>query len=345
MAKKIDVSDDNGVTWYTLPGGTGEYTEEADAVTDTIFGNTYESSEVGLISWSVSANAYYKGFAGYFAKVLKPGTSTAATNEATTLVSGKTYQITNASRRVMDRSQTITVYDNGVAVADSDIDSFDYLFGKVTFAASYTVTGPVTITYNYFPMVSVGTASSFTLTQTANMIDTTDFATAQSNSGFRTFQPGLRTVSVDLSGFFNASNAFKSALEARSEVVIEINPDGSGNSLARGFFKPSNWGQSGDVGALEEETITYSLNIPDDAKLAQGFSWEHSASTTLSTAVQKILNAWLTESTSLQVRYLYDGTSGYSGVGIVSDVSLEGSLDGMNVFTANFQGSGQPTTI
>jgi len=344
MAKKIDVSDDNGVTWYTLPGGTGEYAEEAESITDTVFGNTYESSEIGLISWTVSANAYYKGFAGYNAKVLKPGTSTAVLGEAMSLVSGKTYQVTAAARRVMDRSQTITVYDNAVAVADSNIQSFDYLFGKVTFVASYTVTGPVTMDFNYFPMTSIGTSSSFTLTQTANPIDTTDFATAQGNTGFRTFTPGLRTVSMDLSGFFNVSNAFKSALESRSEVIIEVNPDGNGNSIARGFFKPATWGQSGDVGALEEETITYNLNIPDDAKMALGFSWEHTSGTTLSTAVQKILTAWLNES-MIDVRYLYDGTSGYRGKAMMSDVTLEGSLDGMNLFTANFQGSGQPSAV
>ena len=67
MPKTVDLSDDNGVQWHSLPGGTGELTSEAASIDDTIFGQTYQSNQPGLIGWTVTANGLYKGFAGYVA--------------------------------------------------------------------------------------------------------------------------------------------------------------------------------------------------------------------------------------------------------------------------------------
>ncbi len=342
-AKTIQVSNDGGVTWYTLPGGTGEYSEEAGQIDDTIFGAAYQSNEAGIISWTINANALYKGFAGYFAKVKQPGTSTAFTGEAMSLVSGQTYQINNAAMQIWDRTATFVVYDNGTDVTNQVVE-FDYLFGKITFDSGYTVVGSITIDGAYFPMVDLGTASSFTLAQTADAIQTTDFATAQSNGGYHTYNPGLKTVSLELTGFYSASNNFSQLLNNRQEVIIEINPDGSGKSLARGYFRAITHGQSGDVGALEEETISFSLNVPADDKIKNVYSWYHDTTTTLSQAVRIILDAW-EQDTKPMVQYLYNGTNGYRGTAVVTDVSLESSLEGMNTFAANFQGDGAVTIV
>lgn len=343
-AKTIQVSDDNGSTWFTLPGSTGEYSENTDSITDTIFGQTFESAETGLISWTISANALFKGFAGYKAKIKTSGTPTALTDAATTNTSGKTYQITDATRRILDRSTAVTVEAGGSPVAASNIESIDYLFGSVTFISSYTPAGAVTISGMYLPTADIGTVQSFTLTQSTATIDNTDFATAQSNGGFRVFVPGLRTVSMDLTGFYDLSNGFSAALLARNEVIIEINPDGSGLSVARGFFKPGTHTQSGDVGALEQETITYTLNVPSNDLLQYAFTWNHDDTSTIPDALKIILTSWLAQST-IDVQYLWNGTAGQSGDAIVTDVSLESSLDGMNTFTANFQGTGAPVTV
>lgn len=79
MAKVVQVSDDNGSTWYTLPGNGGEFSKESSSIDDTVFGQDYKSSEVGLIGWTVSAQAFYKGFAGYSADIKKAGSNTAFT--------------------------------------------------------------------------------------------------------------------------------------------------------------------------------------------------------------------------------------------------------------------------
>ncbi len=342
-AKVVQVSDDAGANFHVLPGGTGEFTDDADQIDDTIFGQTYRSSEVGLISSAANANALYKGFAGYVAVLKESGAPTAiGGSEAMALVSGKTFQISAAIKEVWDRSVIPTFEDNAVPVAPADIETINYLLGQVTFTAGYTVTTPITMeTGNYLPMTAVGRAQSFTLTQNAETIDKTDFATAQANGGFRVFDPGLRTVTLELGGFWADSSTFRALLIARTELVIEINPDGSGLSIARGYFKPQTLGQSGDVGALEEETITFNLQVPSDQDFV--FAWRHDSTTTLHQSIQIILAAF-TDETKPLVEYFPDGDAeeGYRFTSVVTDVSLSGGLDAMNEFAASFQSDGAP---
>lgn len=343
-AKNVQVSAD-GNTWYTLPGSQGEWNDEAEQIDDTIFGQTFSSTQPGLITWTANAQAYYKGFAGYVARLMSSGTSTALTDEPMELVAGLTYQVTDPTRNVLDYTKAIEFEDNGVAVDPSDIESIDWLFGRVTFDAAYTVTGPITIASGfYLPMTEVSRANSFTLTQTAETIDRTDFETARGNDGYRVFDPGLRTISLELGGFYDATAAIWEVLEARGEAVIEINPDGSGLSLARGVFKLVTRGQSGDVGALEEETRTFNLSVPENVDII--FNWIHDDDSTLSQAIRVLLDAYINQ-TKPYVRYAPDGIgvgdTVFHGQAVLTDVSLSSSLDAMNEFTANFQGSDQPT--
>jgi hypothetical protein len=349
MANKVvRVSDDAGVNWHKLPGNSAELSNEAEQTPDSVFGQTYESNEAGLITWAISANAYFKGFAGYLAKIMKTTASNAMTTEATTLESTRIYRITNAARRIMNRAVATVVFDNAVDHT-ADIEWIDYLFGRVKFKDSYTVTGAVTITGAYFTTAQLGKGRSYTLTMTDASVDNTDFATAQANSGHRTFEPGMRTVALEMGGVFDINQALRAAVVARSEVIIEIDPAGNGQSIARGFFKLVNDGQSGDVGALEEETVNAVLTVPAVDILHRPFGWLHT-STTLSTSVQKCLNAWLNR-TSIRVQYLPNGTTGGSpldgvdGTAVISDMSLSGGLSDMNTFTVDFQGSGALTAV
>ncbi len=343
MAKRVRLSAD-GTNFFTLPGNTAELNNEAGDIDDTIFGQDYSSTQSGLINWTVSANSLYKGFAGYVAKILKTGTSTPFTTQAMSLVSGRTYRITDVTKNIWDRNTTLTVFDNAVAVNASNILNVDYLFGRVTFAAGYTVTGPVTVTGASLPKLVVGCVNSFTLTQTANPIDNTCMDTAQANSGRRTFEYGLKTVSLDLTGIYKVANGFIDLLESRAELVIEINPDGSNLTVGRGFFKPVTTGQSGDVGDLEQETITFNLSVPDNDILAYPFHWVHDVTSTLNQAVRIALDAW-ESNTFVDVQYLPDGTTGKQGEGIIVDMTLSGGLEAMNEFTVNIQGSGALTDV
>lgn len=343
-AKNVQVSTD-GVTFYTLPGSSGEWNDEAEQIDDTIFGQSFSSTQPGLITWSCNAQAYYKGFAGYVASIKAAGTSTSMSTEAMELVSGKTYKITDATKNAWDYSKAIVIWDNGAPVADADIESINWLFGQVTFATAYTPTGPITVNSGwYFPMTEVARANSFTLTQTVETIDETDYATANSNGGYRVFSPGLRTISLELGGFYDEDDAVWTTLENRAELIIEINPDGSGLSLARGVFKLVTRNQSGDVGALEEQSRTFNLSVPEGVDII--FNWVHDADTTLSQAVRVLLDAFINQ-TLPYVRYAPEGLVNpaivHQGQGVLTDVSLSSSLDAMNEFQAAIQGSGAPT--
>jgi len=347
MAKKIRTSTD-GITWYTLPGNQGDLKDETGSIEDTIFGQAFKSADTGLINTQISANAIYKGMAGYQADIYKPGVSTVFTTEAFTLVSGKTYQINDQTKRMWDRlallGTGLNVFDNAIN-QNANVLSVDYLHGRVTFKSTYTVVGPVTVTGKYFPRTQLASYRGFTLTQSLAAVDLTDMPTAQSNGGVMVFDgSGLKTVQMELQAVYNTTNAFRAALIARSELIIEINPDGASQSLARGFFKFGGRSQKGNLGALEEEDVTMRLYVPDQSLMEVPFSWNHLATTTLNTAIQQCLSAWQ-NSTILKVQYLPDGVTGFQFDTIVTDFTLTSGLEKMNEFSAQFQATGAVTLV
>lgn len=344
MPKRVQISDDD-TTYYTLPGNSAEVRDEAGQLTDTIFGQNFESSETGLLSWMVNSQAFYKGFAGYIVKLMKGGEAQAMTAEAMSLVSGKTYIITNTAKQRIDVDTTTIVYDDGDDHT-ADVESINPITGEVTFKSTYTVSAPVTITGAYIPVTAIAGARTFTLTQTATANDETDIPDAKTNGGWRIFDSGsgLKTVSLEIGSIFKSTNAFRTALAAREKIYIEINPDNSDLSVCRGIFKYSGRSQSGDVGALEEESITLALHVPEGDIWTKPFGWKHSALTTLSMSIRKCLAAW-EAGTQVYVKYLQDGTNGFKGLANVVDISLSGGLESMNEFTVNLQGSGAPTAV
>jgi hypothetical protein len=345
-AKRIQVSADNGSTWRTLPGNSGDFREEMATVNDTVFGQSFESNEVSIGQWMISANSFFKGVAGYTANLKQQGTPVVMTAEPAALVSGKTYRITNASKRIIDYFTALTVLDNAVDHT-ADVISIDYLNGEVTFAGAYTVTGPVTVTGKYVPTAAIAKARTFTLTQGAAEVDTTDYETARANGGWRTFEAGLRNVGLEIGGMYDLANGFATALRARSPLVVEIAPNNDAETFFRGYFKFHNRGQSGDVGALEEETRTMGLWVPDGSLVVRPFGWYFSGSSTLNLAVQNALAAWQTQA-EIDVRYQDDpdvAGSGHTGNAIVTEATLANSFEGLNEFRFGFRGTGAPTTV
>lgn len=199
----------------------------------------------------------------------RSGTSTSFTDEAASLVSGQTYQISDEAKQVWDRSVPVTVKDDGVEVDPTDIAHVDYLFGKVTFAPGYSVSGPVTISGSYLPMQTVAGAYSYTLNQTIDVLDDTDFEHAKT-TGHRSRTYGLHDVSVSLSRWDDLSKDFITTAEAGEAVVLEIQP-GDGNRKFRGFMLVESAGRSGDVSALEEEELSFQL---DGDGAGKAFSWD-----------------------------------------------------------------------
>lgn len=342
-AKRIQVSDDNGVNWYTLPGSSGDMRRELATVGDTIFGQEFGSEDVQIGNWMVTANSYFKGVSGYKANIKQGGTPIAMTTEATTLVSGKTYQINNVARRLIDLVTTLTVFDTGVNQT-ANVHSIDYLNGTVTFKSTYTVGGAVTITGAYVPATTIGRGRSFTLTQGAAEIDDTDYETARANGGWRTYDPGLKSVRIEFSGIYDVTQALQQALANRTMLYIEVSPADDANTIFRGYFKRTNLGQSGDVGALEEMTTAFSLFVPDGALIERPFGWYFAAASSLNIAVRKVLASWQA-SLDIDVRYLPDGLTGFQGDAITTEATLSNTMEGQNEFRFTFRGSGTPAVV
>ncbi len=353
-AKVVRISNDGGSIWTNLPGSQGSFSSDAEAVDDTILGQTFGSTDIGLVGWSISSDGIFKGFSGYLAEIKKVGAPVTFTAETMTLVSGKTYQIDDASLAIWDRSEaSMDILDTAASVAAADILNIDYLFGKVTFVASYTPSGAITATGKNFPTAAIGKANSYSMAMTAEAIDETDFTTAQGNSGTKIFKPGLRSVAIELGGIFDSAENAKDDLKNRLEVIIEVDPAGDGSSIARGFFKLATTAQSGAVGALEEETLNFALTVPDETTnpvVEFPFSWQHTA-TTLNQAIQDCLDSWIGELNTYDVQYLPTGAIGASpldgidGNFIVTDISLSGGLNNMNVFTIELMGTGAFTEV
>lgn len=344
-AKRIRLSANGGTNWYTLPGNSGEFQNEGQVLDDTIFGQLYQSGFPGLINWSCNGSAIYKGFAGYEARIMQrsASTTTGTTMATTALVVNERYQITNAANRLLDYTQAVDVFDDGSPVDPADIESIDYLFGIVNFVSGYTATGAITVTAEYFSLTQLAGTKEFTLTMSAEAIDETTLPVAQGNDGHRVFGQGLKTVEFEASGLYALSNGFRAALIARDEIVLEVMPTGTAETAFRGFFRYTNQGQSGDVGALEEETINLVLSVPSVDDMSAPFAVNFT-NTTLSMAVQIAIQAYLSGDV-IDVQYLPDGTTGLTGECIVTDVSLSGGLESMNTFECNLQGTGQVSAV
>lgn len=340
-AKIVSVSSDDA-TYYVVPGNSGELQVNGATVEDTIFGQDYHSNFTSLLDWTLQASAVYKGYAGYQTTIKKQGTPTVMTSEAMTLLTGKTYQITASARRLINRAAaTLNVFDNAVN-QNANVDNIDYLFGRVTFKSGYTVTGPVTITSEYVPLVALCYIRGFTLALTADVIDDSDICTAQANGGWKTNGAGLISAKFDGKGIYNASNGFFAGLTARTEYILEICPDGGGLTMFRGYFQSESDQLTGNVGALEEENISMHLQVPLPATtwtMTRPFGVLYAAGTTIPIALQKTIDALLGK-TNVYLRYLPDGAAGYKGQAVVSGVTMTNAMEGMNTFQLNYTGDG-----
>lgn len=357
IAKKKQNGDPD--KWYTFPGNSGDFTMETEQLDDNIYGVRFSSTQPGLLSWNVSTNAMYRGFAGYEAIVRTVKEAKNLAGEEVIAVTGdnKSIQIKDGNKRILNPSEKIEFSEPNPAI--NPIVSIDYLFGIITFQANISNLATVAITGGeYYEMEAIGCANSFSLSQTADTRDVTCF-----ENSCRKILPGLRSVSLDLTGFYRKSNNFFEKVSGRGETVIEIIPDGasataygtttqdlSATSTCRGFFHPYNLNQSGDVGGDENETITFNLSTRSEDEVANfenfdfvPFGWAHGNETKISNAVKTALDAWQKEE-EIWVRYMPEGKAEEirQGKGYVTDASVEQSVDGMSEFSITIEGNGCP---
>jgi hypothetical protein len=157
--------------------------------------------------------------AGKRALIKVSGAATAFTAEATTMSGVNTvYQITDATKRILDRTATITVKDGGVPTVEAY--TLDRLRGKVTFGSA--VARVITIDGSYLPMSTAAKCRAFGFTISAANLDDSDFESVQASGGFISRRQGLLDVSGTLGRRWTTDTYFSDALTAGVPVVIEF---------------------------------------------------------------------------------------------------------------------------
>ena len=184
------------------------------------------------------------------------------TGEATTLVSGKTYRITDRAKRLIDPAQSLTVLDDGVGVSASDIETIDLLHGKVTFASAYTINGAITITGNYLPLSEITDCRSWSVSASMDLPDAT--VMSSSADGARKRQPTMRDATCSFSLLDDATPQLESLLQAGTSFYLMFGP---GEDLAatdvahfRGRFKLSELSLDGETDSLVQHNYTAQLD-------------------------------------------------------------------------------------
>jgi hypothetical protein len=191
------------------------------------------------------------------------GTSTLMSSEPMSLVSGLTYRVTAAGRRVLDPLQPVEVRADGILVPATDY-SLSYLFGTVTFAAAPAA--PVTITANFLPMWPLAAARSFSIQCSRAALDNTPMG----ELGARSKQMGLIDAQVSVGHLDEDTFAddfdtgtgvlrFWDIWEADAPKLVEIRPGGDAIEVFRGWFILPSLSADAELDGLVETSIDLEL--------------------------------------------------------------------------------------
>jgi hypothetical protein len=211
--------------------------------------------------------------------IKQTGTAVAMTSEATSSLSASVYQITDATKRIIEPDIAITVTDNGAGVADADY-TVDLLFGKVT-KVSGNFTGPVLITAAYLPTYAVAEATGFEINCTAKLLETTKMAAATAN---RERMLGLRDASGSVSGLDTLTTDIDSGgttlvpltdFHAGTRRVLEVTFPGG--VLFRAFVRFSEVKQGGEVDDVFKSTLNWQADAAKGADQTEASSFGFSA--------------------------------------------------------------------
>lgn len=195
-----------------------------------------------------------------------PGTSTAMVDQPCSLVSGTTYRITDAAKRVLDPDAAVTVKDGGVAVAAADY-TVDPLFGTVTLDSAPG--GAVTISASYLPLLTVGTARGFGIQASRTVLDDTTFGDLAKAKLL-----GLADGSVSLDLLEDLLEDHDPGAGARTlgdylaqglPVLVEIHP-GAAGPYFRGWYVAESQEVAGEV----DDLVTASLSLTCSARTITG---------------------------------------------------------------------------
>lgn len=202
------------------------------------------------------------------------GTATAFTNEATTKLTANTvYQITDATKRVLDPDTAIVVEvdpDGGGASPYAPVAvstyTVDYMFGKITFTADQGASATVRIASGkYIPPLSVLSGTDFELDDGCSLIESTVFG--------GTYKSRIKGLD-DVSGSFTTlellttdldpgagTTKLRTAMRAGTKLLLEYQPGGAA-TYWRAWVLLSDGSEKASLDARLEGTLKFATVTP-----------------------------------------------------------------------------------
>lgn len=150
---------------------------------------------------------------GYNTQIKISGAATPMTGEVTSTSDNTAYQITAATKRVLDRDTAPTVLDGGSATAETY--TVDYLSGTITFESA-DAGRVITVTGNYLPMTVAAYANQASIAYACDSKEANTFGTA-----YKKRLPTLKFASGSLSQFDVTDTTYSDALLAGTPIVVE----------------------------------------------------------------------------------------------------------------------------
>ena len=152
------------------------------------------------------------------------GTGTTFTDEATTLVSGTTYQITDASKRIIDTTSAITVKDGATTLASTAYTVVPGT-GKVILAAAPS--GAVTVTGKYLTASQLAQCTKWSANIGPNLQDVSVFGSAWEQKA-----AVLQKGSITVNRFYATGAYFYTQLNVPMVVTLYENQSGGARYVA-----------------------------------------------------------------------------------------------------------------
>lgn len=324
--------------YLTLPSPEGSLSEELSEEQNTIFGaGAFQSTLPTIASFSLSANTWLRRTAAYNATLKREGTSTEFTDEDMEQVgSSNTYKIVDANKNYWDFTDTVEVYDGGTLV-DADDYTVNYLFGEVTFDAAPS--GAVTVDGSYITLEEFGRANTVDISHSAETEDITDFINVKTSNGYTFNRPTLLTVGIDLSGFDTADEDFRAVLNAREEILVEVDYIGDGSVVSRGIFRVQSVEGSGSVGETEQTSVSLTMSVPDDV-IPYGVRFSETSEA--GEAFQLLLNSFMNREI-IRIRYAPRGlgNDGKEGNVTLTDASVSIDVSSIVEMSLDMQNYGE----
>ena len=226
------------------------------------------------------------GPAGYQTKVLINGPSTVAAGEACVamaddLAGRKRYQITNAAHRILDRTQAVTVYENGVAQAPAVLYRIDTLFGIIIFAVGHTPSTPVTADVHWLSTLPLPGGFDAKLSRKNMMGDNKQYADGDRQ---KRRLPTLLDASIALKGRGTVLDDYDAGtvgtqnvdglVNAGTPMLVQLDPDGANTWVFRGWFALDSDGQNVPLADIASYDLSGQLDASGLSSLyGAGFAW------------------------------------------------------------------------